>query len=44
VKVAQDSLESGEMGLSWGVYIHAHLLDGVGNFGPKERQVLERAD
>jgi hypothetical protein len=41
--VAQDPLESGEMGLSWGVHMEAHLLDNVGNVGPEEGEVLERA-
>jgi hypothetical protein len=43
VEVAQDLLESGEMRLSWGVHMEAHLLDGVGDVGPGEGEVLERA-
>jgi hypothetical protein len=42
-EVAQDPLESGEMGLRQGVHMQAHLLDGVGDVGPGEGQVLERA-
>jgi hypothetical protein len=42
-KVAQDPLESGEVGLPWSVYVQAHLLDGVGDVGPREGEVLERA-
>jgi hypothetical protein len=29
------------MGLSWGVHMQAHLLNGVGDVGPGEGQVLE---
>jgi hypothetical protein len=36
VEVAQDPLDSGEMGLPRGVYMQAHLLDGVGDVGPRE--------
>jgi hypothetical protein len=43
VEVAQDPLESGEMGLPQGVHVQAHLLDGVGDVGPREGEVLERA-
>jgi hypothetical protein len=43
VEVAQDPLESGEMGLLWGVHMEAHLLDGVGDVRPGEGDVLERA-
>jgi hypothetical protein len=43
VEVAQDSLQSAEMGLSRGVHVQAHLLDGVGDVGPRDGQVLERA-
>jgi hypothetical protein len=31
------------MGLSWRVHMEAHLLDGVGDDGPRESEVLERA-
>jgi hypothetical protein len=43
VEVAHDLLESGEMRLSWGVHMEAHLLDGVGDVGLGEGEVLERA-
>jgi hypothetical protein len=36
MEVAQDPLESGEMGLPLDVHMHAHLLDGVGDVGPRE--------
>jgi hypothetical protein len=42
-EVAQDPLESGEMGLPWGVHMEAHLLDGVGDVRPRESEVLERS-
>jgi hypothetical protein len=42
-EVAQDPLESGEMGLPWGVHMEAHLLDGVSDVGTREGKVLERA-
>jgi hypothetical protein len=43
-EVAQDPLESGEMGLPWSVHMEAHLLDGVGDVGAGEgEEVLERA-
>jgi hypothetical protein len=42
-EVAQDALESGKMGLPWGVHMEADLLDGVGDVGPGEGEVLERA-
>jgi hypothetical protein len=29
-------LESGEVGLPWGVHVKAHLLDDVGDVGPGE--------
>jgi hypothetical protein len=32
-----------EMGLPRSVHMQAHLLDGVGDVGPGEREVLERA-
>jgi hypothetical protein len=37
----QSVLHGGEVGLSWIVHVEADLLDGVGNVGPGERQVLE---
>jgi hypothetical protein len=42
-EVAQDPLESGEMWLLWGVHMQAHLLDDVGDVGPREGEVLEHA-
>jgi hypothetical protein len=39
----QDLIESGEMGLSRGVHMQAHLLEGVGDVRPEEGEVLERA-
>jgi hypothetical protein len=42
VEVAQDPLGSGEMGLPRGMHMQAHLLDGVGDVGPGEGEVLER--
>jgi hypothetical protein len=42
-EVAQDPLESGEMGLPWGVHVEAHLLDGVGDVGSGEGEILKRA-
>jgi hypothetical protein len=42
LEVAQNSLESGEVGLSWCVHVKAHLLDGVCDVGPGEGEVLER--
>lgn len=42
-EVAQDPLESGEMGLPRGVHAEAHLLGGVSNVGPRESQVLKGA-
>jgi hypothetical protein len=42
-EVAQDPLESGEVGLPRGVHVQAHLLDGVGDVGPGEGEILERA-
>jgi hypothetical protein len=39
----QDPLESGEMGLPQGVHMQAHLLDGVGDVGPGEGELLEHA-
>jgi hypothetical protein len=41
--IANDSLESGEVGLLWGVHVKAHLLDDVGDVGPGEGQILESA-
>jgi hypothetical protein len=32
------------MGLPQGVHVQAHLLDDVGDVGPREGQVLERTD
>jgi hypothetical protein len=43
MEVAHDPLESGEMGLPWGVHMEAHLLDSVGDVGPGEVEVLQRA-
>jgi hypothetical protein len=40
-EVAQDPLESGEVGFPRGVHVQAHLLDGVGDVGPREGEVLE---
>ena len=34
----QDPFESDEMGLLRGVHVQAHLLDDVGNVGPREGQ------
>jgi hypothetical protein len=42
VEVAQDPLETGEMGLPWGVHVEAHLLDGVGDVVSGEGEVLKR--
>jgi hypothetical protein len=42
VEAVQDLLESSEMGLPWGVHMEAHLLDGVGDVGSGEGEVLER--
>lgn len=42
-EVAHDPLESSEMMLPHGVHMQAHLLDGVGDVGPREGQVLEHA-
>jgi hypothetical protein len=42
-EVAQNALESGEVGLSWGVHMKAHLLNGVGDVRPGEGEVLESA-
>jgi hypothetical protein len=39
-EVAQDPLESVEMGLPRGVHVKARLLDDVGDVGPGEGQVL----
>jgi hypothetical protein len=44
VEVGKDLLESGEVGLPWGVHVKAHLLDKVSDVGPRESQVLESAD
>jgi hypothetical protein len=44
VEIAQDSVKSGGMGLPRGVHMQAHLLDGVGEVGPGEGQVLEGSD
>jgi hypothetical protein len=41
VEVAQDPLESSEMGLPWSVHMEAHLLDGVGDVGAGEGEVVE---
>jgi hypothetical protein len=40
-EVAQDPLESGEMGLPRGVHVDAHLLGSVGDVEPRESQVLK---
>jgi hypothetical protein len=40
-KIARGPLESGEVGLPWGVHVNAHLLDGVGDVRLGEGQVLE---
>jgi hypothetical protein len=37
----KDPLESGEVGLAWGVHMKAHMLDRVDDVGPVEREVLE---
>jgi hypothetical protein len=37
-KVAQDPLESGDIGLPRGVHMQAQLLDGVGDVGPTKGQ------
>jgi hypothetical protein len=39
----QDLLESGEVGLLRGVHMQTHPLDGIGDVGPEEGEVLERA-
>jgi hypothetical protein len=31
------------MGFLWGVHVQSHLLDDVGDVGPREGQVLEGA-
>jgi hypothetical protein len=43
LEIFQNSLESGEVGLPWCVHIKAHLLNGVGDVGPGEGEVLECA-
>jgi hypothetical protein len=43
MEVAQDPLESGEMGLLRLVHMQAHLLDGIGGVRSAEGEVLERA-
>jgi hypothetical protein len=40
-KVPQDPLHSGEMKLSRGVHMDAHLLDDVGDVGAGEDKVLQ---
>jgi hypothetical protein len=35
-KVAKDPLESGEMGLSWGVHVKAHLLNDIDDVSAAE--------
>jgi hypothetical protein len=40
-EVAKNPLHSSEVRLPWGVHVKAHLLDGVGNIGPSEVEVLE---
>jgi hypothetical protein len=42
-EVAKNPLESGEVRLPWGVHVKARLLNGVGDVGPIECQVLESA-
>jgi hypothetical protein len=42
-EVAQNALESGEVGLPWGVHMKAHLLNGVGDVRSGECEVLESA-
>jgi hypothetical protein len=42
-EVAQDPLESHEVGLPWSVHMEAHLLDGVGDVRPGEGEVREHA-
>jgi hypothetical protein len=41
-EVAQNPLESGEVGLPWCVHMKAHLLNDVGDVWPGEGEVLER--
>jgi hypothetical protein len=41
MEVGQDLLKSGEMGLPRGVHVQTHKLDGVGDVGLGEGQVLE---
>jgi hypothetical protein len=42
-KVPQNPLDGGEVGLLWCVHMKAHLLNGVGDVGPGEGEILERA-
>jgi hypothetical protein len=42
-EVPQNPLEGGEVGLPWCVHMKAQLLNGVGDVGPGEGEVLERA-
>jgi hypothetical protein len=37
----QSALHGGEVGLPWIMHVEADLLDGVGDVGAGERQVLE---
>jgi hypothetical protein len=36
MEVAKNQLESGEVGLLWGVHVKAHLLDGICDVDPGE--------
>jgi hypothetical protein len=40
-EVAQNPLESSEVGLPWCVHMKAHLLNGIGDVRPREGEVLE---
>jgi hypothetical protein len=42
-EVANNPLESAEVGLPWGVHVKEHLLDNIGDVGSGECQVLESA-
>lgn len=44
LEVAKDALQQGGMSISWSMHMEAHLLDGVGDVGPCQCQVLQGAD
>jgi hypothetical protein len=41
MEVAQDPLKDGQVGLPRGVHMQAHMLEGVGDVGSREGEVLE---